>query len=72
MHDVERGKKSGKLYFLQVTKFFPDFFFTWQRIYHDFFFQLLLLLLLLFPICNIYYYPVFFMYFIYRDGAKQL
>ena len=57
-----QGKKVREKWLnsLQVTKFFPDFlfpdqifspryFFTWQRIYPNYFFQLLLLLLL-FPI----------------------
>ena len=80
-----QGKKVREKWLnsLQVTKFFPDFlfpdqifspryFFTWQRIYPNYFFQLLLLLLL-FPIYlqNLLLTMFFLMYFIYRGWAKQ-
>ena len=47
-----------------MTKFFPGeifprFFFTWQRIYLDFFFNYYYYFFFLF-ICKIYYYHVFF------------
>ena len=82
-------KKVGEkwLNFLHVTKFFPDFlfpdqyfspiFYTWQRIYPDFFSNIIIIILIL--IISIisslfakFIITMFFlMYFIYRGWSKQ-
>ena len=82
-------KKVGEkwLNFLHVTKFFPDFlfpdqyfspiFYTWQRIYPDFFSNIIIIIIIL--IISIisslfakFIITMFFlMYFIYRGWSKQ-
>ena len=83
-------KKVGEkwLNFLHVTKFFPDFlfpdqyfspiFYTWQRIYPDFFSNIIIVIILILIISIIsslfakFIITMFFlMYFIYRGWSKQ-
>ena len=56
-------------------QYFYPIFFTWQRIYRDFFSVIIIIIIIFFFffifILKIYYYSVFLMCFIYRGWANQ-